>query len=210
MKKSMVFISVLFLVFSSLFCADKKIDDKQARLNLERTYVDTILKYDRVTIEKAMIQLLQKNSVVNKKQFLQQIRKIKGELKEDNTKLTGMANINRVVNGLDGWSVTFVGILIVFVGLLIILVAVQIFNVVFGREASQEKVEDKHVNIFEEVKKASTASVPEEELVAIATALEIYKRLYADTPTSRLTFKQGGQGTWRMKYKFGHRQNIRG
>ncbi|MBN1968384.1 MAG: OadG family protein [Candidatus Delongbacteria bacterium] len=117
--------------------------------------------------------------------------------------MTGMENVLEQ----HGLLITFSGMAIVFLGLILIAVAVTIFNKIFARDAHKAAdTTPKHVNIYDMMKKESDANVPEEDLVAITTALEIYQRLYGFEVSSKLTFDRSrGVGQPKLKNIFAHR-----
>ncbi|PID29149.1 MAG: hypothetical protein CR982_03510 [Candidatus Cloacimonadota bacterium] len=107
----------------------------------------------------------------------------------------------------NGGIISFTGMFVVFSGLVLIAIAIVIFNRFFARDSHKAKVSgEKHVNIYEEMKRQSIATVPEEELVAITVAIEIYKRLYGFELSSTLTFDRSKNvGQPKLKNIYGHR-----
>ncbi len=88
----------------------------------------------------------------------------------------------------DAFSIAFSGMFVVFSGLILIAIFIMLFNKIFAEHAHKGIDERKHVNIFEEINRESITNLPDEEIIAISTALEIYFRLYAKDVSSKLTY----------------------
>lgn len=195
--KNILTVLIVAILLVPSFLSATEID--KAKVHTDSLLLQKILELDNQEFKKVLLEVLQNNNLTNKPLFIKQIKKTReGSI---NSKRTyGLKNIENY----DGWNVAASGIIIVFLGLILIATIVVIFNQFFA--GKENTLAEKHVSIFEEVKQATTTSIPEEELVAITTALELYKRLYADAIPARLTFREVGQDTWKLKYKFGHRQ----
>ena len=196
--KNILTLLIIAILFIPTLLLAKDID--KSKITKDSLLLQKILKLDDQEFKKGIIEVLQSSNLTNKNLFMKKIKRMR--LKSGNNKrIYGFINVEQY----DGWKVAFSGIVVVFSGLMLIGVIVGLFNILLaGKEKAPAK---ERLNIFEEVKQATVTSIPEEELVAIATALELYKRLYADSIPARLTFREVGQGTWKLKYKFGHRQN---
>ena len=106
----------------------------------------------------------------------------------------------------NGLTIAFSGMIVVFSGLVLIAIAIILFNKFFARDSHKAAPQEAHVNIYEEMKQESIATVPEEELVAITAAIEIYKRLYGFELSSTLTFDRSkGVGQPKLKNIYSHR-----
>jgi len=137
------------------------------------------------------------------------------------------ATVTTVPENLSGWErlnayhgvgITIYGILFVFVGIVIIQICMNMFNFYFLKQAGKKNSE-KGKNSFDyvekmpipEVKKETVVAeeIPEEELIAIAAAIELYRRLHFDLLPSRITFTRGAdaQNAWQSGVHFGHRSN---
>jgi len=90
----------------------------------------------------------------------------------------------------DAFSIALSGMFVVFSGLILIAVFIMMFNKIFAEHAHKSIDETKHVNIFEEIKQESISNLPDEEIIAMSTALEIYFRLYAKDVSSKLTYNK--------------------
>ncbi len=102
----------------------------------------------------------------------------------------------------DALSIAFSGMIVVFSGLILIAIFILIFNKIFAEHAHKCTDERKHINIYEEIKQESITNIPDEEIIAISTALEIYFRLYAKEKSSKLTYDK------RLRTDHGEVKNI--
>ncbi len=112
----------------------------------------------------------------------------------------------------NGLNIALSGIIVVFAGLILIAVTIHLFNKFFEklhhrtekRTAAPKPAEPKPV-----LKKMTPLS--NDELVAIATALECYRRIHFETLQSQITFKHGvQQSAWKTGQRFGQRLTIPG
>jgi hypothetical protein len=98
------------------------------------------------------------------------------------------------------------GILVVFAGLVIIEIAIVIFNRLAERQ-QKHTIDQPTV----EIRPSSNSSdnPTEEELVAIASALECYYRLYYERLASQITFiRAPEQSAWKAGVNFNQRRII--
>ena len=110
----------------------------------------------------------------------------------------------------DALSIALSGMLVVFSGLILIAIFIVIFNRIFAEHAHKSVDERKHVNIFEEIKREAITNLPDEEVIAISTALEIYFRLYANEISSKLTYdKRNRRDHGEVKNILSHRSYNR-
>ncbi len=118
----------------------------------------------------------------------------------------GMTNV--IQN--DGGNIAFSGILVVFFGL--VLIAFTIF--LFSRSETEKKIEDAapadEAKVKAEKKSSTAKSIPEDHLVAISTAVELYRRLHLEMLESRVTFERGETNPiWKTGIRFGQRKSLR-
>ena len=112
----------------------------------------------------------------------------------------------------NGVFVTITGIGIVFLGLILIALTIYLFNIF-----SQKFLVESSNTVSSSENNSETVSTPKKEriivrdvdddtLVAIATAVEIYRRLHYDNLDGRITFRSGKEkSAWKTGYKFGLR-----
>jgi len=108
----------------------------------------------------------------------------------------------------NGFTTAFAGIAIVFAGLVLIAVVIVIFN--FIMQPSKTKGKTKKLIVPEQltVKKEDAKPIPDDHLAAIATAIELYRRIHFDVLQSEITFVRGedAANAWKMGHKFGQRE----
>lgn len=116
--------------------------------------------------------------------------------------------ISKIVES-NGHVNTIAGIMVVFIGLIMISVAISLFNKVSqGMVAKKTAKENKPAEIDETATaKTDIKDIPEDELVAIATAVEVYRKLHFEILQNEVTFTHGtAQTPWKMIQK--NRKNI--
>lgn len=107
----------------------------------------------------------------------------------------------------NGAIIAFIGMLIVFIGLVLIELILFIFNK-FVEISRMKRALKNYIekDIDESIPIQDVDEVPEDDLIAIATAIECYRRIHFDMLQSQITFIHGGsQNVWKMGYKFGQR-----
>ncbi len=111
----------------------------------------------------------------------------------------------------NGFNIALSGILVVFAGLIIISLTIYLFNLIF---ATIEKTKNKKVNITsaktEVINEFSKEikTIPEDELVAIAVAVECYRKIHFEIMQNEITFTQGNvQNTWKLDGKFKNKRS---
>lgn len=113
-----------------------------------------------------------------------------------------MINIFEKVLANNGHVNTYVGILVVFIGLIAISLAIVIFNKssnYFMNKESAKPIQTKDIEPSEIINKTNVKDIPEDELVAIATAVEIYRKIHFDMLQNEITFIDGiNQTPWKM------------
>ncbi|KAA3615550.1 MAG: hypothetical protein DWQ05_14460 [Calditrichaeota bacterium] len=113
----------------------------------------------------------------------------------------------------NGFSTALSGMLIVFSGLVLIALAIYFFNLISQTTKKIEQNGEKH-NEAEESGPAlafmGDEKIPEDELVAISVAIELYSRLHFEPLQSELTFLHGEltNSGWKTGIKYGQRQSI--
>jgi hypothetical protein len=207
MEKFLIFILLMISLQAPLSASEA--DEKRDAYFKAKS--DTILQnYDETEFKKAVLKILQKSNATNMDLFMLELEEIRrgGAIKEE--KLTGLDNINREYRkGMDGWMVTISGILVVYVGLAIIATVVIMFNFMLKERPSRKK---KHVKqavkpaMIQQTPKLPAEPIPEDHLVAIATAVELYYRLYVQSSISGLTFSNSESASWKSGNKFGTRK----
>jgi len=95
----------------------------------------------------------------------------------------------------------------------------NLFNAFFlGKAAKKVEAEKSKMN-FDHVEKmpipdakkeeVSHEEIPEDDLIAIAASIELYRRLHFDRLPSKITFTRGtdAQNAWQQGSGYGHRNN---
>lgn len=107
-----------------------------------------------------------------------------------------------------GGNVALSGLSVVFLGLILIAATIWLFNRFIG--SSQPANREVSPVVPATGPAISSSAIPEDHLVAIATAIELYRRLHFDLPESKITFKRGEtHDSWKAGYRFGQRQSLR-
>jgi len=114
-----------------------------------------------------------------------------------------------------GMKIALSGILVVFAGLVMIALVITVFNRI---SMSLRKRRDRKLNESPERLPAhppipapaviSGPNIPEDDLIAITAAVELYRKIHFETLPSEITFVHGedAQNAWKMGNKFGQRQ----
>ena len=126
--------------------------------------------------------------------------------------MEAMANIAQNAGGTTAAS----GILIVFAGLILIAFCIFLFNLAFierkvpasGGSPSEDPSTTDSAASAREAKEEEP--IPEDDLAALATLIELYRRVHFDALQSDITFVRGqdAANAWRMGYKYGQRHRI--
>lgn len=123
------------------------------------------------------------------------------------------------LNAYHGVGITVYGILFVFVGIVIIQVCMNLFNAFFLGKVAKKAAAEKGKMNFDHVEKMpipdakkeefSHEEIPEDDLIAIAASIELYRRLHFDRLPSKITFTRGtdAQNAWQQGSGYGHRNN---
>ncbi len=108
--------------------------------------------------------------------------------------------IDKIIDN-SGHINSLAGILVVFAGLIAISLAIGIFNRVAGLFKNKPKSSPKIPAEVKEkkAKKKRIKEIPEDELVAIAVAVEAYRKIHFDNLQNEITFTHGtAQTAWKM------------
>ncbi|MDD5062586.1 MAG: OadG family protein [Candidatus Marinimicrobia bacterium] len=93
------------------------------------------------------------------------------------------------------------GLIVVFLGLVIIEIVIHFFNRYFEkkeRKASQALTAPSPIN-DRLSRKTKAVQIPEEDLAAIVTTIELYRKIHFDQLQSQITFYRGNQqNNWKM------------
>jgi len=104
--------------------------------------------------------------------------------------------------------IAVIGILVVFTGLMLIAGVVFIFNRFFTPRESNPV--PNLANLDTPVVSESGAVVPADHLVAIATAIECYRKIHFDILQTRITFQTGApQTAWQLHMNNTQRVDLR-
>lgn len=107
-------------------------------------------------------------------------------------------------NLTEALVIVVAGTSVVFAGLTLIWLAISLFNW-FVSMANRRKQAAAVPEVT--VAKAPTGEVPREHLLAIGTAVELYRRLHLEVPESAVTFERGDVRTgWKLGFRYGQRQ----
>jgi hypothetical protein len=109
-----------------------------------------------------------------------------------------------------GFNTALSGLFIVFSGLVLIALVIHSFNFLFKTDRSINK-EDTDESKDALIKKPvlSGVEIPPDHLIAIAAAVELYRRLHYDRLDSQVTFERGELNPgWKVGYKFGQRYHT--
>lgn len=96
----------------------------------------------------------------------------------------------------------------VFIGLILIALVIRLFNFIFAREKKPVETSVNAPLKEESVQKVTVAEdVDDDVVIAIATTVELYRRLHIEDLHTKITFRHGKDiGTaWKMGNKFGYR-----
>lgn len=202
----------ILIVLISALTAGLYPQDQEFRELPEYTIEDSMndsifYQYTDEEFKRAVFQTIKKNSLTNSKLFLKTLHEVKQGKVDKKDREYGVENISKEFSeGLNGWTITLSGMLVVFVGLILILIVIHIFNFFFKNDL-MSKTEPAHAAKEKphEIKSFEKEEIPDDHLAAIATAVELYKRLYLVNSMSSLTFKSTGNSAWKAVDKFGLR-----
>ncbi|MDO9547645.1 MAG: OadG family protein [Candidatus Marinimicrobia bacterium] len=109
----------------------------------------------------------------------------------------------------NGFNIALSGIIVVFAGLILIAVTIHLFNKVFERLHHRADKTATQADTYPPTSVKKVLQLADDELVAIATAIECYRKIHFESLQTQITFKRGEQQTvWKSGQKFGQRLNI--
>lgn len=210
LMKNIITIILLLSVFSGVYFKAGALTLKD-KSQTEEQKIEKIVNYPDSLFKKALINILKKNNATNTDQLLYELEIVKKGYVPEPEHDSGLSNINSSYNGkYTGWDVALGGTLIVFLGLVLIAVVVYLFNLIL-KELPERKA--KGSDVYEApsviIGSGPKEDVPEDHLVAISAAIELYYRLYMEKSVSGITFSNAESSNWRTGNKFGVRQTQR-
>lgn len=106
----------------------------------------------------------------------------------------------------NGFNIAFSGIIVVFGGLILIAITIHLFNKVFERLRRNAETEFINTEKTAAIIPKKALAIPEDELAAIAVAIECYRKIHFETLQSEITFKRGEpQSVWKSGHRYGQR-----
>ncbi len=104
---------------------------------------------------------------------------------------------------LDNFMIAIGGIIAVFLGLILIEIVIALFNRYFqGRQAPQSEISSSVPKLNEQ----PVDTIAEDVVIAIATAIECYRRIHFDNLPSQITFIHGNQqSAWKAGVNYSQR-----
>ncbi len=213
MKKSFSIILPLLLIISVHLSGKVK-----ATANTDRERVEYILNSEDSDFRNAVINVLKESNITNPELFFNELKSIESSERGSDSKnesgasIFGFANIGTEYNGYSGWDVAAGGVITVFIGLTLISTVVLLFNLLLqSKQVNLSVTDESSLKKDNEGQEESNelAEVPEDHITAIATAVELYYRLYIDRSNSGITFSNNDSSQWRVGTKFGVRKTQR-
>jgi len=106
-----------------------------------------------------------------------------------------------------GFNTALSGLFIVFSGLVLIAFVIHSFNILFKSKNGDDTLETGEAeNDICKKTVFSGKEIPSDHLIAIAAAVELYRRLHYDQLESKVTFERGELNPgWKTGYKYGQR-----
>ncbi len=122
------------------------------------------------------------------------------------TVVYGISNVAQY----NGWNIAFSGILVVFGGLVLIALTILAFNKLsalvdtfFRKSDNPKQPVESRITVTD-----SEEEIPEDHIVAISVAVELYHRLHLETLQSAVTFARGEiNSNWKAGARFGQRKS---
>ena len=114
-----------------------------------------------------------------------------------------------------GMKIALSGILVVFAGLVMIAFVITVFNRISMslRKRKDRELSESPARVSSYAPTPPPAvipgpNIPEDDLIAITAAVELYRKIHFETLPSEITFVHGedAQNAWKMGNKFGQRQ----
>ncbi|MBU4486715.1 MAG: OadG family protein [Candidatus Delongbacteria bacterium] len=199
-------IRILFIALLTIFSAGlfSQQSDKDIKNNMmEESRNDSIYYiYSNQEFKKAVVKTIQKGSLTNPKIFLKTLGEVKEGKTEKKERTYGFDRISKeYAPGLNGWTITISGMIVVFTGLMLIAIVIHIFNYFFSGQTMKQSVL-KHRTPVEKKPAVLVEDIPDDHVIAIAAAIEIYKKLYLVNSISSLTCKTNDNYFWKSMYQF--------
>ncbi|MBN2790720.1 MAG: OadG family protein [Candidatus Delongbacteria bacterium] len=192
MKKSIT-ILIFIILLTGIYATEKPVEDKNdPSIDKDTKVLDS---YTDEEFKKAVMQVLQKGNLTNKELFFKELEAARKGKVEEEKQLYGLENINKEnAKGMNGWDVAMSGIIVVFSGLILIMLVLYVFNFMFKPKTAEKAKPENARKIVEDT--------PEDILIAIATVVELYTRLYSSDKLTDLSFKTTESESWKIKNKF--------
>ena len=109
----------------------------------------------------------------------------------------------------QGLDISVAGILVVFLSLILISLVIHLFNRIFQHGNPETGTQESGTGNID-IRAKSGKKIPENDLIAIAAAVEVYRKIHFEPLQSQITFEHGDQQSpWKMAYKFGQRVQKR-
>ncbi|KAA3659327.1 MAG: hypothetical protein DWQ10_09060 [Calditrichaeota bacterium] len=114
----------------------------------------------------------------------------------------------------NGLTTAISGMLIVFSGLIPIAIAIQLFNVISDNHKNKSDT-DPSAGLSDDPSPQlaflGEDKIPEDELAAIAIAVELYRKLHFEPLQTEITFLHGEltNSGWKTGIKYGQRQKVK-
>jgi len=110
------------------------------------------------------------------------------------------------VTANHGLSITWSGLLVVFLGLSLIALTISAFNGVSLLAQKWKALKEEKEDAVVKEPATDGPTIPEDHLIAITTAVELYRRLHLDPIRTKVTFVRGEMHTpWKTGFKYGQR-----
>jgi len=107
----------------------------------------------------------------------------------------------------NGLNIALSGISVVFFGLVLIAITIYLFNIFFQEGFFQRFIKTdilKNNKGSSGIDMASVEEIPDDELVAIAAAVECYRRIHFDLLQSEVTFARSDtRSAWKIRNTIG-------
>ncbi|MFO7810052.1 MAG: OadG family protein [Candidatus Delongbacteria bacterium] len=195
-------LTLLFVVIGTVFCSPLKTDNSISFKALTDSIPDSEFR-------SVVLKTLQKNNATNKDQFIKDLKHLRSGNGKPQEVMYGMDNISREYKtGMTGWDVALSGIVVVFLGLILIAGVVILFNLILKQKTPllSTPTDEKDGVSPDNDQAAVREEILEDHVVAIATAVELYIRLYIHDSQSNLTFTSNESSGWKTGSRVGIRK----
>jgi hypothetical protein len=207
MKK--IFLIIFFLTIAFSVRGSEITDHRDQRFSV---VADSLLSiYTDEEFKTALLKTLQRNNATNPDIFIKDLESIRRGSVPEEKKLYGLSNLRTDFKpGMNGWSVAISGILVVYAGLVLIALVVIVFNFALKeRPHKKKRVKAPALSAAPAQSRPLPVNVPEDHLVAISAAVELYFRLYLHGRPVSTAYSSKESVTWKGGNKFGMRKNQR-